>query len=265
MQLDDEDLGLLPTADSLVASATQYLLSRGEHGAASLMVACEVDYTGIEAPAMRDHSAYGLSVELAGPGRVYDLFTAEPYTEEEAKWELLVQAIRAPLPRRMYGYSLDAHVEARAQVVEPYEGWREEFRSTLTGAGINNQGVNPDGTRAPLRYLNNNFRTRGEIEVAKALEAANALFFPLPRAAVGVTPDARTMFEVDFLVCDDARWGVLEIDGASHTGRYAHDQGRDRQIGLHGVRVIQHFTEEEARTNATQVVAEFLDYLRRNG
>jgi hypothetical protein len=113
--------------------------------------------------------------------------------------------------------------------------------------------------------MGNNFRTRAEIDIAKALEKANVLFLPLPRAAVGAGRDDRTMTEPDFVICADGKWGILEIDGSSHDGRYAHDQERDRLIGRHGVRVIQHFTEERSRAHPGQVVAEFLEYLARNG
>lgn len=264
-ELDDDDRAALPDPDDLIASSTQYLLSRGEAGAAQLMLACTADYVQILFPGQNPGGRLSVTVEVAGPARVYDLINLDDWEDEFNKGELLRTAIRAPLPSNLMGHRARYDVTARAQVVAAYEGWREEYAATLSGRGITNQGVNPDGTRAPLRWMGNNFRTRGEIDVAQAFEEANVLFFPLPRAAVGVSPDHRTMAEPDFLVCQDGKWGILEIDGSSHTGRHAYDQERDRLIGLHGVRVIQHFTEEQSRANPQQVVAEFLDYLRRNG
>jgi len=83
------------------------------------------------------------------------------------------------------------------------------------------------------------------------------LFFPLPRAAIGATPDMRTMVDPDFVVCNRGRWGVLEVDGSSHEGRKAQDTEKDRLYFAHGIRVVRRYTEEAARDHP-EAVAEFL-------
>jgi hypothetical protein len=100
--------------------------------------------------------------------------------------------------------------------------------------------------------------TQGEIAIAKALEQANVLFLPLPRAAIGTTADMRTMVEPDFVVRQEGHWGILEIDGSSHQGRKAHDTDKDRLYHAHNISVVRRYTEEQARDHPRLIVAEFL-------
>jgi hypothetical protein len=142
------------------------------------------------------------------------------------------------------------------QIVEPYVGRREEFGQQASGRGITNQGAGK--SPAPLRWMHNSFRTQGEIALAKAFERANVLFLPLPRAAIGVTSEMRTMVEPDFVICHHGKWGVLEVDGSSHEGRKAQGAEKDRLYRAHGIGVVRRYTEEQARDRAEAIVDEFL-------
>lgn len=226
---------------------------KGELGAVQLLLAASVKY--------RDVGSYGptdayLNMDVFGPPRMYELLTTTESGGDHDKRLLLEHALVAPLPQTLLDDHLSVRIEPRLQLVEPYDGWREEFMAQASGRGITNQGAGK--TPAPLRWMHNNFRTQGEIAIAKAFEKANVLFLPLPRAAIGVTPDMRTMVEPDFVVCHDGKWGVLEVDGSSHEGRKAQDTEKDRLYHAHRIAVVRRYTEEQARGNADAIVAEFL-------
>ncbi len=242
----------LPTEEAMIASACQYLLVKDAAGAVPLLLAAEAAF---KAPNLGRVYAR-LPVEMFGPPRLYDLLSTTDYGEDFEKRELIEAALRAPMPHSLAGLELNVEFEPRMQVVEPYFGWREEFGQQASGRGITNQGAGR--TPAPLRWMHNNFRTAGEIAIAKALEQANALFMPLPRAAIGTTADMRTMVEPDFVVCHDGKWGVLEIDGSSHEGRKAQDTEKDRLYHAHSISVVRRYTEEQARDHPDVIVAEFL-------
>jgi hypothetical protein len=105
------------------------------------------------------------------------------------------------------------------------------------------------------------FRTVGEVRIAEALDAVGVLFLPNCRARLGEKDD-RENREPDFLICSRGMWGILEIDGRSHTpSRTVDDHDRDRLFKLHGIRVVEHFDDAECFENAKQVVAKFLRIL----
>lgn len=246
----------LPSEEAVVASACQYLLVNGVAPAVALLIAAEVVY---RKPTFSDPDVElsgRLPVEVFGPPRLYDLLTADTVGDDLDKRKLIETGLKASLPHSLDGASLEIDLEPRMQIVEPYIGWREEFGQQASGRGITNQGAGK--SPAPLRWMHNSFRTQGEIALAKAFERANVLFLPLPRAAIGVNPDLRTMVEPDFVICDRGKWGVLEVDGSSHEGRKAQDAEKDRLYHAHGIAVVRRYTEEQVRDHPDAVVAEFL-------
>jgi hypothetical protein len=69
----------------------------------------------------------------------------------------------------------------------------------------------------------------------------NVLFAPNASVRLGITADHRHTTEPDFLVWQDRKLGVLEVDGPWHTGRAADDHERDRRLREHGVRVVERY------------------------
>ena len=115
--------------------------------------------------------------------------------------------------------------------------------------------------KGALEWKHLRFRTVGEVRIAEALDAAGVLFLPNCRARVG-EETFRENREPDFLVCHRGKWGILEIDGRSHTpSRTVDDHDRDRLFKLHGIRVVEHFDDAECFENARRVVAKFLRIL----
>ncbi len=112
--------------------------------------------------------------------------------------------------------------------------------------------------KGALEWNHLRFRTVGEVRIAEALDAAGVLFLPNCRARLG-EKNSRENREPDFLICYRGKWGILEIDGRSHTpSRTVDDHDRDRLFKLHGIRVVEHFDDAECFENAKQVVAKFL-------
>jgi hypothetical protein len=108
-----------------------------------------------------------------------------------------------------------------------------------------------------LQLLNIQMDT--ERVVAHALERANVAFFPNARGRLGTAPDFRESREPDFLVVDDGRLGVLEVDGDEwHPAENAAaEHVRDRLFRRHGIRVVERFPASECYEDPDRVVAEF--------
>jgi very-short-patch-repair endonuclease len=71
--------------------------------------------------------------------------------------------------------------------------------------------------------------------------------------------------EPDFVVCENGRWGILEVDGEPFhpPTRTTEDHKRDRDFLAHGIRVVQHYDANECYQQPDRVVANFLNLLRR--
>jgi hypothetical protein len=92
-------------------------------------------------------------------------------------------------------------------------------------------------------YNEMKFGSQAEIRIAQEFERRKVLFFPLPlavRAETGVLhKDHR---EVDFLICQDGVWGILEV--AYHPDRYEKDSEKDTWFKKSGILCVQHYTAE---------------------
>jgi hypothetical protein len=108
-----------------------------------------------------------------------------------------------------------------------------------------------------LRYA-----SASEIRIAQELEARKVLFFPLAVAVRGATAIPwRDHREVDFLVCQNGAWGILEV--SYHPDRYERDAEKDVWFKQSGVLCIQHYTAERCYRDAPSVIQEFLAILKR--
>jgi hypothetical protein len=102
-----------------------------------------------------------------------------------------------------------------------------------------------------------------EIRIAQEFERRKVLFFPLPLAVRNDTGDFyKDHREVDFLVCYEGVWGVLEV--AFHPDRYEQDAEKDIWFKKSGLLCIQHCTSERCYNQPAQVVEEFLNILAKH-
>jgi hypothetical protein len=162
-----------------------------------------------------------------------------------------------------YEYVADSYDEvlyALRQAVPELDSFKivEAGRDELPAA-------DPQGAVAPCMLDGLWYRSQAERGTAAALEAANVLFAPNASVRLGITADHRHTIEPDFLVWQDRKLGVLEVDGPWHTGRAVDDHERDRRLREHGVRVVERYPAERCYQLPDDVVVDFLRLLDRNG
>lgn len=123
---------------------------------------------------------------------------------------------------------------------------------------ISNQGIG-----AQYTWNNLNFRSKTEIEIAKALDRTGILFLPNCKARLN-TPQGRRNIEADFLVCHEGKWGILEVDGPHHTPlRRVEEQERERLFRHYRILIIERFDAERCYNQPDRVVQEFLELLKK--
>ena len=117
----------------------------------------------------------------------------------------------------------------------------------------------------PILYNGLKFASQTEVRIAQELILRKVLFFPL---AVGVRAETGQQYkdqrEVDFLICDNGIWGILEISGPSHNGRLADDAEKDSWLKKSGILCIEHRTAEQCYANPKKVTDEFLSVLAKH-
>ena len=107
------------------------------------------------------------------------------------------------------------------------------------------------------------FASKTEIRIAQELENRKILFFPLPLAVRAETGNFYNDHrEVDFLICQDGTWGILEV--SFHQDRYEKDSEKDSWFKKSGILCIQHYTAERCWEHPRQVVDEFLSILAQH-
>lgn len=99
------------------------------------------------------------------------------------------------------------------------------------------------------------FRSNTEVRIAKALDNSGVFYIPPTKARFSMGKE-RTSREIDFMVFDRDRWGVLEVDGPYHHADA--DAARDEVLRGNGIRSIQRFSAEECYTDPQNVVRQFL-------
>lgn len=164
------------------------------------------------------------------------------------------------------------HIEAisyRVALLEVEEGWKNIVRRMIINSNEPNQGIITDKAfskrgQNSLLYNEMKFASKSEIRIAQELESKKILFFPLPLAVRHETGNFYNDHrEVDFLICHDGVWGILEIAGNTHTGRYEKDKEKDAWFKKSGILCIEHYTAENCNNNPKKVVEEFMSILAR--
>ena len=106
------------------------------------------------------------------------------------------------------------------------------------------------------------FRTRSELAIAKAFDAAGVTFFPGCVCRITDSKGARVKREPDFLVIHFGVAAILELDGKPHQGRAAYDHTRDRLFKRRaGIWVIERVPSQFALEHPNVVVRGFLDLI----
>lgn len=162
----------------------------------------------------------------------------------------------------------DYPIFLRMKLIEVENNWKNIVRELITNAKYPNQAVVTEMVylrkgKNSLIYNEMKFASQAEIRIAEELENRKILFFPLPLAVRNDTgiryQDHR---EVDFLICQDGAWGILEI--SYHENRYEKDPEKDAWFKKSGILCIEHRTTERCYNQTKEVVKEFLSILARH-
>lgn len=150
--------------------------------------------------------------------------------------------------------------------IEP--DWRKTIKYLIANSKDLNQGLITEKAFAkrdqePIIYNEIKFASNSEIRIAQELEAKKVLFFPLSLAVRRETGNNyKDHREVDFLVCLDGIWGILEV--SYHPDRYEKDAEKDAWFKKSGILCIEHRSAERCYNQPKTVVAEFLDILSKH-
>lgn len=215
---------------------------------AQLLIYCDAEHVSVIAERGHPVSQLELIVGLRGPRMVIDKFEED----NEWRWESAYQAIKNTLP---WGYDLNS-LQIRASTHVPDENWRSDLQELIQGKGVSNQASGADVSRLWQGFK---FRSATEIKIAEALDRAGVLFFPLPKARV-VTPNGHMNVEPDFVICQEGRWGILEVDGEPFhpPTRSAIEHDRVRLFRHHGVVCVERFDAKRCYENSDKTVEDFL-------
>lgn len=160
--------------------------------------------------------------------------------------QVILQAADRIFPAEA-GYEL-VELEVSPMLVSP----TPEEEPLNTGSLASSGSIEHDGLR---------FRSRTEIRIYEELKERNVLFFPNATAVLGGKNIKR---EPDFLVCQDGKWGILEVMGDRfHTAANAvQDHDRARLFKDYRILVIEFYDARKCYNEPKGVVDDFLHRLR---
>jgi len=163
---------------------------------------------------------------------------------------------------------IDYPIEFRMKLVDTEDGWRDTVREMISNYKGSNQGLVTQllaarNGRPVITYNELKYASQAEVKIAMELEARKVLFFPLAVAVRADTGEAwQDHREVDFLICHDGFWGILEI--AYHPNRFEQDAEKMAWFKKAGILCIEHRTSEKCYNNPATVVNEFLAILAKH-
>ncbi len=191
----------------------------------------------------------------------------------DSYWEKLTKTLQLVAKGHLTdqnGFPLEnVEIQFRMKLADVDDDWRAVIREKIVNAKISNQGVVSDKVftrkgKSVYEYNEMKFASQSEIRIAQEFELRKVLFFPL---ALAVRNDTGNLFkdhrEVDFLVCKDGLWGILEV--SFHPDRFEKDAEKDYWFKRSGILCIQHYTAERCYNESSNVVDEFLEVLSRFG
>jgi hypothetical protein len=129
-------------------------------------------------------------------------------------------------------------------------------------APVQKRSTEREGYRS-LEWKGLIFRSESEIKIAKTLDHRGIFFIPPVRVRLNANKKSRQTRELDFVICHEGKWGVLEVDGPFHV-RDA-DVERDQWLEAHGITSIQRFPSLRCFQEPQAVVDEFLHHLEYTG
>lgn len=237
-------------ADRELGTVLKLLYARGHHEAAQKFIGADSVYV--------DYIDSDWGIEYYEVVMVVDVDRFSEYEEGEAFEQIRVAFDEVWRKTKR---------EARCVSVKPAlvaAGWRDDVNALLRPRASNQAALVPLQPTAP-RADGMSFRDRAELMLYNAFKAKQASLSPeatltiVPNPAVRV-PD-RT-WEPDFVIAYRGRVGVVEVDGTSHTRKYASDKSRDVILEDSGFALVMRLDVKDAEQ--PDQAAAFVDrFLRR--
>jgi len=255
----DEPVIATINSELTFAKAAQYLIDGGQFASGETLMLCGA-HCELSGGSWWDGNLHleGVYLTIIGPRFAYDSLS----DSDSQLHKDLSHAFDVALGRRRY---IDALIpELEAPVLR--EGWRDEFAERFRAQETANQAKDHPSS-PPHRWQGLGFRSVTEIRVAQALDAAGVMFFPLPSARVTVKGEQRGTRVPDFLVCQNGKWGIMEVNGLPYhpPGTAVQDAERARLFKQYGMKIVEPYDAHKCYQNPTAVVREFLALLERNG
>jgi len=245
--------------ESLHRSWLELLLASNLREAAALVVDANLSLIKDE------YTAYGLCIDLPPSARVY-------IEDDKNLRQTLERTIQFAAEGHFFDPSGDTFndikIVFRVKLLDIEDNWRDRIKEMIVNAKDSNQGLISEkafGRKGKQVYQYNEmkFASQSEIRIAQEFERRGVLFFPL---ALAVRANTGNLFEdhreVDFLVCQDGTWGILEV--SYHPDRFEKDAEKDYWFKRSGILCIQHYTAERCYNQSDVVVDEFLGVLAKH-
>lgn len=245
----------------------QLLIENGYRDVAAIAIDSELSIQGYEVEDFNEFRRIDTGISIDVPST---MFTYVKNNEQTKK--VMSTALLAVCDGRIdfldYGKKVETPISYRVKLLEVDDDWKNAARNLILEKGISNQGDITElmfrkSGKTPYIYNEIKFASQSEIRIAQELELQKVLFFPLPLAVRAETgkffEDHR---EVDFLICDNGLWGILEV--SYHPNRFEKDSEKDKWFKKSGILCVEHYSAEKCYKSSKQVVAEFLSVLRKH-
>lgn len=237
----------------------QLLLEAGQRELASAVL--DADVTTLAS----GYDAYGLSIDL--PPSAFPLIHGNT-AFREALVKTLKAVARGHITDQNGSDLPDLAIEFRMKLIDAEEGWKSVARDLIVNYKDANQALVSEKVfkregRTLYVYNEMKFASQSEIRIAQEFENRKVLFFPLSLAVRAETGSSyQDHREVDFLVCLDGTWGILEV--SYHPDRFEKDAEKDSWFKKSGILCVQHYTAERSYQRPSEVVTEFLEILSKH-
>lgn len=104
------------------------------------------------------------------------------------------------------------------------------------------------------------FRSAAQVKIAEALDRTGILFIPNSQMRL-TTPDGRQNQEANFLIFNQGKLGILEIDSETSPQDNSSDEIRTISFKASGIHLVKGYDANKCSEEPDLVVQEFLDIL----
>lgn len=241
--------------DTVIKAAVEYLLAKNEQRGIRLLLNSQVRFEKTSYP---DEPFEYCTAVLLYPAHL--IHKAREILDQDNLKDQIEEALDEAF--RGLGYFFSSVGVVTRLLVEPAEDdWRAKIAAELQGEESAADQASPQAQVRKRAFTWNGlpFQSKTETKIAQALSKTHVLFFPVANAVAGLQKK-----EIDFLVCAEGRWGILEVQGGKFhpPERVAEEHERQRWFQSRGAHFFQIYDAVRCHSDPDGVVSEFLALLR---